>query len=902
MRHSFNALILALLLPGLFYTQMAWPQLDHKDDKPLIAERINAQNFTRAIRGSSAIAGINDWMLSNGTLCASVSDPEHETYLSYRGGTLVDLGFCGRNDDQWNTYHEMFNLSREKILPASHIDTEITDTSTSLIVKGKNAGVENETRYRMDLDHPNELFIETRLTRIEKSDALYLFGALILHPHRSLTPFVLSTTDPAFSKGFVHPFANTHDKSGMMKVMFPADLHVLVGAEHIKPEISYGIESQSIELITKTGEHKPLRQFAINDQEFTLIGNFTNTLWFDTNGQPGLLQFMQTPLMDIGVGESLVTEKRILVSKRADVASITDQLYHGNHLRGKIENPDDRILVTDQEDHPLTFIKPESDGSFDAVLPKNNTRVKLVINEPWHDHVKTINCDLTREDFININTPSTFATLSMPKNKIMNLVFKGKDGTSDPVFFPDNSGFTVGKKHFSTDISSNRISLAGISADLKEVSIPAGNYTVYATRGPEFSLSKTTLQVKPNERAELKIDEPHRELTMPGWLSADFHVHSEFSFDSTLPAQRRVIDFVAQGGNVMVSTEHKRTINYQPIVEQLGLQRNIIAIAGVELTGMAHTNKIPRTMGHSNVFPVIAEEQQFMGGTLPHENRRLGEVIEEYKQKYPDVVFQLNHPRIIERKDETNKDDADDDINFFSHLSIGKKYDPSLPLDNKQNASLIEKLAGSGYRDIDFDAIELLNGQDMSTYELVRQDWFSLLLQGYRKTATADSDSHSAGEVVAMPRNYIPVHDNRIGYFDSKDIAQAVLRGELFGTTGPLLDVHLHDSHLQDKHMGELYSGKQSMLSIAIRTASWIPVEKISIYINGKKYKERSINKSGVYEEAITVGKDSFVTVEVEGKAQSDYAAVYPGFKPFAFSNPIFIDADGNGTWDAGNK
>jgi hypothetical protein len=72
--------------------------------KPFAA-RINSDNLHLAIRGPAAIAGVGDWMLGNGTLCTSITDPSHETYLSHRGGTLVDLGFYGRNDDHFHTYH-----------------------------------------------------------------------------------------------------------------------------------------------------------------------------------------------------------------------------------------------------------------------------------------------------------------------------------------------------------------------------------------------------------------------------------------------------------------------------------------------------------------------------------------------------------------------------------------------------------------------------------------------------------------------------------------------------------------------------------------------------------------------------------------------------------------------------
>ena len=44
---------------------------------------------------------------------------------------------------------------------------------------------------------------------------------------------------------------------------------------------------------------------------------------------------------------------------------------------------------------------------------------------------------------------------------------------------------------------------------------------------------------------------------------------------------------------------------------------------------------------------------------------------------------------------------------------------------------------------------------------------------------------------------------------------------------------------------------------------------------------------------------DAFVTVEVEGSpgTNSIYTQVAPGYTPFAFTNPIFVDADGDGDW-----
>lgn len=772
----------------------------------LVAEQITTQNIAHAIRGSSAIAGVGDWMLSNGTLCVSISDPSHETYLSHRGGTLVDLGFCGRDDDRWHTYHEMFNLSRDHILPATSIQTAIDSDAAHLVVRGEISGMQNTTGYRLSLDKPDVLEIETSLTRVAESDRLFLFGSLILHPHRSLAPHAASTTHPEYSKGFHHPVVNTTDKLAMLKVMYPLDQHTLVGPDHAEHPISYRIQRISTEHINRAGRGTPLRQFAINSDEFTLIGNFTNALWFDTDSKPGLVQFSQTPFMDLAVGETLRIKTSITV------------IPHAKHPDGK--SP----------------------------------------------------------------APQASATLVLPKGKVMQLVFKGRNGTADPVLFPDALDFRMGGKRYETSLSSNRYSLSGTRDDLPELSLPPGNYTVFALRGPEYSLEQTDITLESGKTRMLDITTPKPAVDSKHWLAADFHVHSEYSFDSTYPVHRRIADFYAQGGEIMVSSEHKRTVNFSKHIHEMQLHRHILALTGVELSGMAHTPKIPRTMGHSNVFPVRENLQAFLGGTLPHENKRLGEIIHDYKQQYPESIFQLNHPRASQTPDA--------DINFFDHLSINKVYDPARPLTDIQNRSLLEKNGSSTYRDIDFDAMELMNGEDLASYTQVRTDWFSLLRQGYGKTGTANSDSHHASQVVALPRNLVRVRDDRVTAFKLPDFLASIRRGDLIGSTGPLLDISL-----EGKRMGETVIGKRGALTMTVESASWIPVDQLRVYINGTLAHEQNIAGPGSYSVPLNFSADSFVTVEVSGKANSDYAAVYPGFYPFAFSNPVFVDADGNGEW-----
>jgi hypothetical protein len=703
------------------------------------------------------------------------------------------------------------------MLPNEKVIAHQGQTEAFIEVSGQTGGIAHQTRYSLNTNTPDQLFIETRLTRIAEGERLFLFGALTLHPLRSLSPFSFSSHQEQFSQGFHYPHVQTDNPLAMLKVMFPTDIHILVGPEHLSSPISYGIQSVSAEHIDINGVHHRLREFSITDAEFSLMGNFVRPLWFDTDQQPGLLQFMQTPFMDLDTGESLVIKKKILVSPHIDVKKMAHQL------------------------------SPAADIDF---LLSGNEEKDSAQKQP--------------------------AVIQLPHGQIMQLVFKGIQGTADPLFYPDQLDFRVGEKKYTPHISSNRLSFAGINSDPKQVEIAPGQYRVYAHRGPEYSVSSQILNITEGEKFSLSIDTPQHILETRGWLAADLHVHSEYSFDSTLPAKQRIREFVAQGGEVLVSTEHKRTVDFAPLIGEMSLKQEIASVVGVELSGMAHTSSIPRTIGHSNVFPVSYDAKQFMGSTLPHENRRLGHIIHDYKQQNPHNIFQLNHPR--------GDFALDADINFLNHLSIGQRYDPSRPLGDPQNHSLLQQLPGSTYRDIDFDAIELLNGEDFSQYETVRADWFSFLKQGYKKTATANSDSHRSDQLVAMPRNYIMVKDDRISHFKETDFISAIHAGKVSGSTGPLLQIEL-----ENKQTGETFTGKNGHLLVTVDSVGWIPVNELLVYINGELFDRRSIAGSGQYSVPLKFTEDGFVTVEVKGVPGQIYRDIYPGLFPFAFSNPIYV-------------
>ena len=88
----------------------------------VVAFQIDISNVTDTMRsGPDAVGGIGDWFFSNGTLCAVISDVDHEGQLSPKGGSLRDLGFCGRADEYFLETGDLVDGSQGKRFDAQSV-------------------------------------------------------------------------------------------------------------------------------------------------------------------------------------------------------------------------------------------------------------------------------------------------------------------------------------------------------------------------------------------------------------------------------------------------------------------------------------------------------------------------------------------------------------------------------------------------------------------------------------------------------------------------------------------------------------------------------------------------------------------------------------------------------------
>lgn len=867
-----------------------------------IAERITADNFeSRTLGGPDADAGIGDWFLGNGTICAAISDPGHESQLSPRGGVLIDLGHCGAGDDQWAVLQPLLNLSQKELVPIEAILAGRDEKSAWIETRARYNGVDVRTTYSLDSASPSALSVSIRARRVEPGARLFAVGAIALHASGQLSSFALTRADLAASRGFAHPPSDRSSTSKLLASLDASDLTVLVGAEGWPP-ISYGIEQVGAAL-EEDGRRSAISTFTITGKHYTLQNALANPPWFGAaTGTPGLAQMLQIPFMDLESEAVLTLDYRIWVGERADVASITDRIFaSAPRVHGRVDDPAARIHFALESGAPISEVQPDANGEYSLRLPRGRYRAEARAPagrwalQDFEVPVELPTATNPASDVTDARGELRLADLAvgkpgevlLPGSFIGRLVFLRADGSGPVRFGESGLGFAIGDEPIPAGIEADAVNVAGSNRAPRRVTVPPGAYRVVAVRGPEYAARVVELVVRAGEETKLALEPLRSAAPTPGFLAADLHVHSGQSYDSSVPEQLQIEAFAALGAEILVSTEHDRLFDPRPAIGAEGLSGELVGIVGSELTSSFAGGDSPYTMGHLNAFPLTVEPKAFRRGAFRVEGRRLRDILADVRAAPGTPFVQINHPRPDRR--------GDDIDTYFDHLGVaGEPLDPAKPLSVWPNSVLVEKSPTHGGRDLDVDAVELMNAEDLYRYRRIRADWLSFLLQGERLVATANSDSHRLGHVVGLPRTYVRVEDDRIEHFDEGAFVAALRAGRAYGTSGPLFTVRLAEAGL-----GEVHSGSKAVLEISVGGADWIPVSEWRAYVNGELVHRAPIARGESASLPLAFAADSFVTVEVEGPAEGLYRDVLPGFVPFAFSNPIFVDVDGNGRYDA---
>src|SRR5204862_6085189 len=122
-----------------------------------------------------------------------------------------------------------------------------------------------------------------------------------------------------------------------------------------------------------------------------------------------------------------------------------------------------------------------------------------------------------------------------------------------------------------------------------------GSYTVYASRGFEWSVATQSIRVAVGEVARLNLSLTH-EVATPGWVSCDTHVHTfTHSGHGDATVDERMLTLAGEGLELPIATDHNTNIDYTGAAQHARVTQCFTPVVGNEVTTPA---------GHFNIFPV----------------------------------------------------------------------------------------------------------------------------------------------------------------------------------------------------------------------------------------------------------------------------------------------------------
>lgn len=332
------------------------------------------------------------------------------------------------------------------------------------------------------------------------------------------------------------------------------------------------------------------------------------------------------------------------------------------------------------------------------------------------------------------------------------------------------------------------------------IPLPSGKYTVYATRGFEYSLAQAEIALTTKESKSLQL-ELVRDVSTSGYVACDTHVHTlTHSGHGDCTLAERLITLAGEGIELPIATDHNVQIDYRPNLAKQRLQRWLTPVIGNEVTTM---------LGHFNVFPISPAVRK------PDHTLKSWAAIFDDIERTPGVkAIILNHARDIHSNTRP----------FGPKLHIGIAG---------------ENLEGWPLR---FNAMEVINSGATQTDggQLIR-DWMSLLNRGHCVTPVGSSDSHDVSRyIVGQGRTYIRAGDGEVGGIDPDVAVKNFLRGDVLVSYGLLTELIVDGKY----GPGEFAACPDDDIGVSVRVLgpSWTKASNVQLFANGVLIKEEKID------------------------------------------------------------
>jgi hypothetical protein len=331
------------------------------------------------------------------------------------------------------------------------------------------------------------------------------------------------------------------------------------------------------------------------------------------------------------------------------------------------------------------------------------------------------------------------------------------------------------------------------------VKLPAGDYTVYAGRGFEYSLAQVGIVVKAGERHH-EVLSIRREVPTPGYVACDPHLHTlTHSGHGDASIEERMITLAGEGIELPIATDHNAHIDYESIARKMGVRKYFTPVVG---------NEVTTSRGHFNIFPIRTGAK-----VVDHKQTDWGLLFDEI-YRTPDVhVAILNHARDL-------------------HGGV-RPFGTAL-----YNAVVAENLEAWPLR---FNGMEVVNsGATQSDVLQLFRDWMGLINRGHDVTPVGSSDSHDVARYIpGQGRTYIRGDDREPGDLSVQTLVQNFHHGHVMVSYGLLAEMTIDDKWCS----GDLVPRTEHAARVHVRVLGphWVSADRVMLFANGALIREERI-------------------------------------------------------------
>jgi hypothetical protein len=572
--------------------------------------------------------------------------------------------------------------------------------------------------------------------------------------------------------------------------------------------------------------------------------------------------------VDLAPDASVTIERYFVVGTRGDAAGVLARIHalRGERavaVRGIVRedvtgDPVARARVTawhDETEQPTAEVVAETaaDGTFE--LPLRSGSYRLDAAGPGRNALRTAKVTV-------VNSGAAPAPVELEVSRPGRLGYRiFADGAPSPgkLTFRDLGSKPVdpvlGPRHRAAGAGNVLVSATGSG----EIALAPGRYEVVASRGPEYDLSRSTVEILPGGDTRLHA-ELHHVVDTSGYVSGDFHQHQLPSPDAAVSLVDRVVANLAEGVELAVATDHNQITDLADAARSLGATAPLRTVVGLEAT--------TENIGHFMAYPLQRYPHASRGGAPLVDGKQPGVIFRLLRALRPEIVLQVNHPR-------SGKS------GYFDLAGFPKDAADAVP-------------AGL---DLSFDSLELLNGKRVQDFDQVLADWFQLLTRGLSVTGMGGSDSHAiVGQECGYPRVYLGVGaDDPARVTDAQILDVVKHRKDVLVSNGPYFTLRARGASAIGQHFA-LAPGETLDVELVVQAAPWVDVKRVQIYLNGKLIETQPVATDARqvvrHRATLQLGQPGFYVVAVRGDAS--LAPVVPAdlvpVTPIAVANPIWIE------------